>query len=224
MNIFNYKDFLSHIHLFNMFTSDEIVRFFKEDKYEVKKYNKNSIVYLQNEECSTFDIVLEGSVAVQRIDENGDILTITTLSPGDIMGGNLVFSLNNQFPMTLISTNKCKILHIKKELMIELCQLNRDFLIILLQCLSDKTLILADKVKLVSIKSIRDKIFEFLNYERYMQQSNTINLSVTKKELAERLGIQRPSFFRELSKMKKEGLIDFNSKTITILFEGRDQN
>lgn len=224
MNIFIYKDFLAHIHLFNMFTSDEIVRFFKEDKYEIKKYNKNSIIYLQNEKCNTFDIVLEGSVAVQRIDENGDVLTITTLSPGDIMGGNLVFSLNNQYPMTLISTNKCKILHIKKELMIELCQINREFLIILLQCLSDKTLILADKVKLVSIKSIRDKIFEFLNYESYMQQSNTINLSVTKKELAERLGIQRPSFFRELSKMKREGLIDFDSKTITILFEGCDQN
>lgn len=218
MNIINYKDFLTHIHLFNMFSPDEIVNFFEPKKYEIKKYNKNSIIYLQNEKCNTFDIILEGNVAVQKIDEDGNVLTITTLSPGDIMGGNLTFSKNNEYPMTIISTADSKVLHIKKDLIIELCQSNKEFLIEFFQGLSDKTLILTDKIKLISIKSIRDKIYEFLNYESYIQQSNTIKLTITKKELSEKLGIQRPSFFRELSKMKKEGLIDYDSKTITILY------
>lgn len=218
MNIFKYKDFLTHIHLFSMFSPDEIVKFFEVRKYEIKYYNKNSIIFLQNERCNTVDVILEGNVSVQRIDECGDILTITTLSSGDIMGGNLVFSQNNQYPMTVIATADSKVLHIKKDLIIELCQINKDFLVGFFQCLSDKTLILTDKIKFISIKSIRDKIYEFLNYEFYIQQSNTIKLNVTKKELSEKLGIQRPSFFRELSKMKKEGLIDYDSKTITILY------
>ncbi|HSH36268.1 helix-turn-helix domain-containing protein [Schnuerera sp.] len=40
---------------------------------------------------------------------------------------------------------------------------------------------------------------------------------MSKKELAERLGIQRPSLFRELRKMKEEKLIDYNHKSIVIL-------
>lgn len=218
MNIINYKDFLTHIHLFSTLSPDEIVKFFEPKKYEIKKYNKNSIIYLQNERCETVDVILEGNVAIQKIDESGDILTITTLSTGDVMGGNLVFSRNNQYPMTVIATANCKVVHIKKDLIIELCQNNKDFLVRFFQCLSDKALILTDKIKLISIKSIRDKIFEFLNYEHYIQQSTTIKLNISKKELAEKLGIQRPSFFRELSKMKKEGLIDYDSKTITILY------
>ncbi|WP_352419170.1 Crp/Fnr family transcriptional regulator [Proteiniborus sp.] len=218
MNINNYKDLLTQIHLFSMFSPDEMVKFFESNKYKIKSYNKNSIIYLQNERCSTVDVILEGSVAVQKIDENGDVLTITTLSTGDIMGGNLVFSQNNQYPMTIIATANCKVIHIKKVLIIELCQRNKEFLVEFFQCLSDKTLILTDKIKFISIKSIRDKIYEFLNYEHYIQQSTTIKLNISKKELAEKLGIQRPSFFRELSKMKKEGLIDYDSKTITILY------
>jgi len=39
---------------------------------------------------------------------------------------------------------------------------------------------------------------------------------MTKKELAERLGIQRTSLSRELNKMKKDGLIDYDAHSITI--------
>ena len=39
---------------------------------------------------------------------------------------------------------------------------------------------------------------------------------MTKKELAERLGIQRTSLSRELNKMKKDGLVDYNTHSITI--------
>lgn len=218
MNIKKHKNFLTHIHLFSMFSPDEIADFFESRKYEIKNYNKNSIIYLQNEKCNTIDIILEGSVAVQKIDESGDVLTITTLSSGDIMGGNLAFSQNNEYPMTVITTANSKVLHIKRDLIIELCQNSKEFLVEFFQCLSDKTLILTDKIKFISIKSIRDKIYEFLNYEYYIQQSTTIKLNISKKELAEKLGIQRPSFFRELSKMKKEGLIDYDSKTIAILY------
>jgi len=39
---------------------------------------------------------------------------------------------------------------------------------------------------------------------------------MSKKALAEKIGIQRSSLSRELNKMRKDGLIDFNSKYITI--------
>ncbi len=44
---------------------------------------------------------------------------------------------------------------------------------------------------------------------------------MSKKELADRFGVQRPSLFRELKKMKKEGLIDYDHKSIVILDEDR---
>ena len=66
------------------------------------------------------------------------------------------------------------------------------------------------------MKSIKESIIEFLNYEYYSQKSKEIKLNMTKKELAERLGIQRTSLSRELNKMKKDGLIDYDAHSITI--------
>ena len=40
---------------------------------------------------------------------------------------------------------------------------------------------------------------------------------MTKKVLADKIGVQRTSLSRELSKMKNDGLIDFDSESITIL-------
>jgi CRP-like cAMP-binding protein len=50
-----------------------------------------------------------------------------------------------------------------------------------------------------------------------IQNSNRIQLGITKKALAERIGVQRTSLSRELAKMKADGLIDFDDKTISLL-------
>ena len=57
----------------------------------------------------------------------------------------------------------------------------------------------------------------YLNYESKKQNSNHIKLNITKKALAEKIGVQRTSLSRELAKMRKDGLIQFDSDTITLL-------
>ncbi|MGK0466446.1 MAG: CRP-like cAMP-binding protein [Clostridium sp.] len=119
--------------------------------------------------------------------------------------------------MTVIAKTDAIILHIKKDLIIKLCQINVVFLNNFLQSISDKTLILTDKVKSLSMKTIRQCIIDFLIYESFSQSSNTIKLQYTKKELAEKFGIQRPSLSRELNKMRKDGLIEYDAHSITII-------
>jgi CRP-like cAMP-binding protein len=217
MNIDKYKNLISHTYLFDVFSPNQISLLFQDEYYKIKNYKKDSIIYLQNEICNTIDILLDGQVDIQKIDENGNILTIASLNSGDIMGGSLAFSKNNEYPMTIIATLKCTVLHIKKELILDLCQSNREFLTRFLEVLSSKALILTDKIKFISMKSIKNKIIEFLIYESYVQSSTTIKLNISKKELAARFGVQRPSLFRELKKMKEEGLIDYDHKQIIIL-------
>ncbi|NLJ78784.1 MAG: Crp/Fnr family transcriptional regulator [Tissierellia bacterium] len=217
MNFKKYKDLIRYTYLFNQLSLDNISTLFSGDQHQVRHYGKNSIIYLQNEVCNTVDIILDGGVDIQKIDESGDILTIVTYTSGDIMGANLAFSKTNRYPMTVISSSKTTILHMNKNLILDLCQADRGFLIRFLESLSHKALILTDKIKFISMKTIRDKIIEFLTYEYHLQNSPVIKLQVTKKELAERFGVQRPSLFRELRKMKEDGLIDYDSRSVKIM-------
>jgi CRP-like cAMP-binding protein len=203
--------------IFNSFSNQELIRLFRTADYTILQYKKGGIIHFESEKCASWDIILKGEVVIQKIDEKGNVLTITEFSVGNTIGGNLLFSRHPYYPMSVLAKSDAQILHINKKMVLTLCQRNQDFLLQFLTSISDKTAILTNKLKSISIKSIRESLIEFLNYEHYSQKSMKIKLQLTKKELAERLGVQRTSLSRELNKMKKEGLVDYDARSITIL-------
>lgn len=213
-----YIEFLKNMDLFKCFSHEEMGDLFTLNSYKIKEYKKNSVIYLQNEQCVSFDIILKGTILVQKIDSNGNILTISNFTIGDTLGGNLLFSHKSFYPMTVVSKNNTVLIHIDKDLVLKLCQSNIHFLKNFLESLSDKTLILTDKIKSLSMKTIRQCIIDFLLYESYSQHSKTVKLELTKKELAEKFGIQRSSLSRELNKMRMDGLIEYDAHSITIQY------
>lgn len=191
----------------------------------IKEYGKGAVIYLQNERCDTLDVILRGSVIIQSIDEQGNVLTMSEFGPGDLIGVNLLFSQRNFYPMTITAKANAVILHIGKATMTALSMQNQDFLLGLLQYLSDRSVLLTDKIKLISSKTIRQLITEFLAYEYRQQGSLLIKLNISKKELAERFGIPRTSLSRELQKMRRDGLLEYDRDSILIkakLWEGRN--
>lgn len=215
-DIKNYLNILKLTGLFDGFTTAQLLDLFKTNQYTITQYKKGSIVHFESEACNSWDIILKGEVIVQKIDEKGNVLTVTEFRVGDTIGGNLLFSKYPYYPMSVLAKSDTDILHINKSFVLMLCQISQDFLMQFLTCISDKTFILTSKIKSISMKSIRECIIEFLNYEYYSQKNKEIKLHMTKKELAERLGIQRTSLSRELNKMKKDGLVDYDARSITI--------
>ncbi len=207
---------LNQTELFKPFNLNEIQTIFRTKDYSTAYYRKGNIIHFEREVCCTFDVILEGEVYIQKIDENGNVLTVAEFRKGDNLGGNLLFSKNPYYPMMIIAKSNVKILKIKKSFILDLCQKQRKFLQQFLICISDKTTILTDKINTISMKSIREFLIDYLNYEYLNQNNKKILLKMTKKELAEQLGIQRTSLSRELNKMKKEGLVDYDAHSITI--------
>ncbi|PAB58380.1 Crp/Fnr family transcriptional regulator [Anaeromicrobium sediminis] len=216
MELSNYIHILQLHNLFKDFSKEELIDIFNKNSHRICEYNKNSIIHVESEECSTLDVVLQGQIIVQRIDENGNVLTIAEFHVGESIGSNLLFGNNNTYPMSILAKLDTVILHIQKDFLLDLCQDNKRFLIEFLKCVSDKTFILTNKIKSISMKSLRESIIDFLNCEYHTQKSNTIQLNMTKKELAEILGVQRTSLSRELNKMRKDNLINYDSHSITI--------
>ncbi len=50
------------------------------------------------------------------------------------------------------------------------------------------------------MNTVREKVMDFLIFESKRQNSNTIKLPLSKKDLAEKFGVERPSLQRELKK------------------------
>ncbi|MDS0528373.1 Crp/Fnr family transcriptional regulator [Clostridium sp. SHJSY1] len=213
----DFIEMLKHVDLFKGLTSQNIENLFTKDSYFIKDYKKSSVIYFQKEKCVTLDIVLKGVVSIEGIDDKGNYIAISDFNAGDMIGGNLLFCNNNFYPMTILAKTDVNIIHLKKDLILELCQRNTTFLTNFLELLSDKTMILADRIRTLSFKSLRKSISDFLIYESYAQKSNKVKLALTKKSLAEKFGVQRTSLSRELNKMREDGVIEYDANSITIL-------
>lgn len=196
---------------------EDVESFLRRGKFRIVSFKKKSIIHFEGEQCSKLEIILEGKVVVERIDEAGNLLTIAEFYNDDILGGNLLFSKNPYYPLTITSKSTSRILEIGKELLFDLLCTNPLFLRTYLEFIADHTFLLGDKIKHYVNKTIRESVLSFLKYESKKQNSNHIKLEITKKALAEKIGVQRTSLSRELAKMKKDGLILFDKDSITLL-------
>ncbi|MBI6872605.1 Crp/Fnr family transcriptional regulator [Clostridium aciditolerans] len=203
--------------LMKSFSEDDIEELLKNINYSVNSYSKGEIIALEGSNCSSIGIVLSGSVEVQKIYASGKTVTISKLNEGHIFGEVIIFSNRSTYPATIASPENSKVMFISKENILKLSSINSKFLNNFMTLLSNKILMLNNKLRNISYQTIRQKIASYILEEYESQQKLTIKLSCTKKEMAEQLGIPRPSLSRELINMKDEGIIDFVKNTITIL-------
>jgi len=213
----NYLREIKQVDLIKSIKSEEIELFLNEGSFKTTEYGKNNIVHFVGEVCSKLEIILSGKVVIERIDESGNLMTIAEFFSGDVLGGNLMFSKNPHYPMTVTTKQPTVILEINKTRLFQLFSDNHDFLKSYLEYVSDHTVILGDRIKHYVNRTIRESIMSYLDYELKKQNGNIIKLSITKKALAEKIGVQRTSLSRELAKMRDDGLIKFDIDSIELL-------
>ncbi len=214
MNVLS--DNLKRCILFEDMKCEDLSNFLNMSNYTIKKYPEGNVVVIEGSKCEELGILLEGLLEVQTLYSSGKLLTFSQLRPVEIFGEAILFSKMNKFPATIGAIKDSKILFIKKENLINCLTNCHKFMENFLELLSNKLLILNKKVKMLSLESIRKKIENFLMEEYKKQGSNIIKVSLSRKEMAEHMGIQRPSLSRELIKMRKEGIIEFDKKVIII--------
>lgn len=216
-NSSQYYNLIKNTVLTKSLSDEEILTNLKNGNFKVTSYTKNSVIHFDGEACNKLEIILSGKVVIDRIDESGGLLTISEFYKDDILGGNLLFSKNPSYPMTISTQLATDILEIDKEALFELFRNNSVFLRTYLEFTSDHAYILGDKIKHYVNKTIRECLMSYLDYESKKQNSNHIKLNITKKALAEKIGVERTSLSRELGKMRDEGLILFDKDSITLL-------
>lgn len=213
----NYLELINENTLLNLLPAETIKSHLSDGSLNVSSYEKNNILHFSGETCLKLEIILSGRVVVDRIDEAGNLMTIAEFFSDEILGGNILFSKNPYYPMTITAKQKTIILEIKKNLLLQLFSEHNYFLRCYLEFVSDHATILGNRIKHYVNKTIRESILSYLSYESKRQNSNQIKLNITKKALAEKIGVQRTSISRELTKMRDDGLIKFEKNIITLL-------
>ena len=213
-------DCLTHCILFKDLTRSELQSLIVNINYSISDNCKNCIecrtciVALEGDICGSLGIVIQGELEVQKHYASGKVVTLAKLNKGKTFGEAIAFSETNIYPATIVASKGAIILYISKKDIIAMCSSYPKVLNNFMQLLSSKILLLNRKIKELSFETLRQKISNYLLSQYEIQKCSSLTLPMSRKSLAEHLGVQRPSLSREFINMKEDGLIDFNKNLV----------
>lgn len=212
-----YLDGLKECILFKNVNREDILNTIKSIHFIIKDYENEDIIAIEGDDCDSLGIILDGNIEIHKSYSSGKVVTISHFKQGNIFGEALVFSGKHKYPATIISTNNSKIMLLNRDDIIKLMTINPQVLNNFVGVLSNRILMLNDRITSLSLDTLRKKITNILLLEYGRQKSQYVTLPYSRKKMAELLNTPRPSLSRELIKMKEEGLIDFYKNKIKII-------
>lgn len=193
----------------------------REKQIFSREYAKGATVHCQHERCTTLDVVLSGSLVAYSLSGNGSAVTLFEFKENGMFGANLMFGDNDAYPLNIYAVTACTLLHITREAVVELLR-GHDFVMHYIKSLSMNAQGMNQKIAMLTQKTLRENILDYLRHQSIVQGSADIRLPVSKRELADMMGVQRPSLFRELKKIRDEGLIEISNRHIRVFYDGNN--
>lgn len=202
--------------IFKDFSIDEIIEIFSVVSFYEKNYKKNDIILAENTKVEYFGIITNGRIAVSNFDYFGNRNILNVFEKGDSFGEALV-SLEMKIPHEIISLTSSSVIWIEYSSLSN-SQYYQKILNNFLTIISMKNLILNKKLQILSKRTTREKILEYLsNQKKQLSLDNNFEINLNRNEMADYLALDRSNLSRELGKLKKEGIIDFEKNKFKLL-------
>lgn len=183
-------------------------------------YRKNVDILSNNNMDDFFAIVEEGSIQLIYNDYDGNKTIIEEFHEGEIFSS--LISQTHSEEITCITKDKTKITYIEFEQITNNEIIKTDSYIIfiknLIKILSEQVTNKNNRIELLTKRTTRDKLLEYLKIEAQKKGSKTFTLPITYTELANYLSVDRSAMTREIKYLKNEGFIETNGRKISLKY------
>lgn len=186
----------------------------------IYKFNKNEEILTTLNNEKVICILLEGYAQIININYNGEEYLVEELIENSIFGTTISDINSIEYEVRAIEASKVLVINydnLYDEKNIAYSYFNV-FVLNLFDIINNKLKVNNNRIRILTKKSIRDKLLAFFENEYKKNRSKFIYLSSNFKDLADYLSINRSAMFRELKYLKEENFIKIDGKRITLLY------
>lgn len=223
-----YHSILMKSTLFRDIKENELSDLLPSLRVKVREYKMNEYVFSLGETVNYIYIVLKGSIKIMKENIAGNTTIVAFLGPSQIFAEGIVCTRKRIAPVSTLVTENAKVLQIPYDQIINNngnenkyhSHLTRNMMLLL----GEKNYSLNNKIDILMLKGMRNKLATFLLNEANKNGSLSFTISPNRNELADYLNVSRTSMCRELSKMKSDGIIDYYKNSFKIMSSEALQN
>ncbi|MCL3779886.1 Crp/Fnr family transcriptional regulator [Prolixibacteraceae bacterium JC049] len=208
---------LSGFRIFKHLTEDEVNRLNYDKTCSV--YKKGSVIYREGSRLTGFYCITKGIVKVYKTGIDGKEQIIRFAKKGEIIAYRSLVS--NELACTTAKViDEAVLCHVPYQTLLYLVDNNSKFSLHMLQIVCKELKEANDYITDIAQKTVRERLAEVLillksNFE--LDENQTLQISLTREELANMVGTATESVIRLLSEFKQDKLIELQGRKIKFL-------
>jgi CRP-like cAMP-binding protein len=209
------------------FKSESILKDLPVDDFELltahkteQVYSKGEIIFREGSYPSGIFYIIEGKVKKYKIDKEGGEQIIYVANQGEMLGYHAVLS-EDRYPDSASTLEKSKIAFIPKEDFLNTLQQSAVLNKRLLKTLSHEFAVLANSISVIGQKSVRERMALQLivlreKYKVNFQPGSSVEINISRDDLAGIVGTARESVVRILTEFKEAGILATKGRKIIV--------
>ncbi|MBE6935070.1 MAG: Crp/Fnr family transcriptional regulator [Ruminococcaceae bacterium] len=184
-------------------------------------YPRRSVIFAEGDEASAFGIVLRGMVQMIRTDYYGNRSIVSNVGVSGIFAEAFVCAEAERIPVSVVAVEDTDVLLVDYRRMMRSCSnacvFHQQMIYNLMRELAEKTIRFHEKLEITAHRSTREKLLAYLRQQAKAAGSTHFEIPFDRQELADYLEVERSGLSAEISKLRREGILESERKSFTLL-------
>lgn len=202
--------------MFKDITMKEFNDLYETSDIQSLVYKKGDLIGDDRRYSHSVGILISGKLNAMKYSIKGKPMFLRTINNGDIFGIANVFNKKATNVSFLEVAKESNVAYISEQQLLSFFK-NEQILNNYLTYVNSKIVYLNEKIEIISQDTARDRILVFIYNQWLIQnQSKQIEITMTKSDLADYLGISRASLYRIIDKFKAENKLIWDKNRLEI--------
>ena len=183
--------------------------------------SKGQHVFYEGDPATHVGLVLTGAVRMIREDFYGNRSIVAHIGPSGLFGETYACAEVPALPISIVADADSDVLLMDcRRITVSCsnaCEFHNRIIFNLLKLVAEKNLVFDQKIHVTSKRTTREKLMTYLLNQAKLQGSNSFTIPYDRQELADYLEVDRSGLSAEISKLRKEGILESEKSSFTLL-------
>ncbi len=222
----NFLPVLSRCALFDGIGHDELGAMLSCLGARVMSVKKNQLIAQEGDPADAVGIVLSGSAQLVKEDYYGNRSIVARIEPGELFGESFACAGVETLPVSIVATADSQVMRIDcRRITVSCtnaCAFHSRMIFNLLRVVASKNLVFNQKIEITSKRTTREKLMTYLLSQAKLHNSDSFTIPYDRQALADYLGVERSAMSAEISKLRKEGIIECEKSQFRLLHRSQE--
>jgi CRP-like cAMP-binding protein len=189
----------------------------------LRSFAKDETIYFEGDTVAEIGVVASGKLHLVKNDIWGNCSIVTEIIPPGMFAEAIVCSGIGRLPVSVIAKEDSEIMFVDYKRIVtncsSACAFHSKLIRNMISILAQKNVMMSVKMEHITKRTTRGKLLSYLMEQARQRSSRIFDIPYNRQELADYLSVERSALSAEMSKLKSEGIIDYQKNHFKLLKE-----